>query len=295
MGMAAVESQFHVLAVDDSVIDRKLIERLLKTSACQVTTVDSGSKALEFLGLREHDKNQTNCVSLDNHQESEINLIITDYCMPGMTGYDLLKKIKKVSLSVTRKVASRKSWAQAVETTLARKSRVRVVETTSCRNAGQGEGCLHVTRKSQVQDVEKSSCRNEGQGESASLRNIPVVIMSSENVPSRISRCLEEGAEEFFLKPVRLSDVNKLRPHMMKTKCKSPKQQQQPEIIVAQDNQESIDITYVVPSEENQESDNIVQQQKSQGNSNNNKKRKTIEENLSPDRTRQRLSSLAAI
>ncbi|KAH0721293.1 hypothetical protein KY290_006214 [Solanum tuberosum] len=226
MGMAAVEFQFHVLAVDDSVIDRKLIEKLLKTSACQVTTVDSGSKALEFLGLQENDKNQTNqtCVSLDNHQEAEINLIITDYCMPGMTGYDLLKKIK----------------------------------------------------------------------ESASLRNIPVVIMSSENVPSRISRCLEEGAEEFFLKPVRLSDVNKLRPHMMKTKCKSPKQQQQPEIIVTQDNQESRDITYVVPPEENQESDNIVQQQKSQDNSNNNK-RKAIEENLSPDRIRQRLSSLTAI
>ncbi|XP_004249238.1 two-component response regulator ARR9 [Solanum lycopersicum] len=227
MGMAAVESQFHVLAVDDSVIDRKLIEMLLKTSACQVTTVDSGSKALEFLGLQENDKNQT-CVSLDNHQEAEINLIITDYCMPGMTGYDLLKKIK----------------------------------------------------------------------ESASLRNIPVVIMSSENVPSRISRCLEEGAEEFFLKPVRLSDVNKLKPHMMKTKCKSPQQQQkqEAEIIVTQDNQESIDTTYVVPSQQNQESDNIVQQQqqKSQDNSNNNK-RKAIEENLSSDRTRQRLSSLTAI
>lgn len=27
-----------------------------------------------------------------------MNLIITDYCMPGMTGYELLKKIK-VSLS----------------------------------------------------------------------------------------------------------------------------------------------------------------------------------------------------
>lgn len=31
-------------------------------------------------------------------------------------------------------------------------------------------------------------------------------------------RCLEEGAEEFFLKPVQLSDVNKLRPHLMKGK-----------------------------------------------------------------------------
>ncbi|CAA0359548.1 unnamed protein product [Arabidopsis thaliana] len=27
--------------------------------------------------------------------------------------------------------------------------------------------------------------------------------MSSENVPTRISRCLEEGAEEFFLKPLK--------------------------------------------------------------------------------------------
>jgi len=24
----------------------------------------------------------------------DVNLIITDYCMPGMTGYDLLRKIK---------------------------------------------------------------------------------------------------------------------------------------------------------------------------------------------------------
>lgn len=111
-----------------------------------VTTVDSGSKALEFLGLREsNDPNslETHQVlfffivhlvlfKIYNHllvflnvllvfgfkQEVEINLIITDYCMPGMTGYDLLKKVK----------------------------------------------------------------------ESAAFRSIPVVIMSSENVPARISR-----------------------------------------------------------------------------------------------------------
>nr|GEW77267.1 two-component response regulator [Tanacetum cinerariifolium] len=146
------DSQFHVLAVDDSLIDRKLIERLLKVSSFQVTTVDSGCKALEFLGLHEDDAINANqpSVSPNNNQEVEVNLIITDYCMPGMTGYDLLKKVKK----------------------------------------------------------------------SSSLKNIPVVIMSSENVPSRISRCLEEGAEEFFLKPVGLSDVNKLKPHMMRTKVK---------------------------------------------------------------------------
>jgi CheY-like chemotaxis protein len=35
MVMAAANSQFHVLAVDDSPVDRKLIERLLKTSSYQ--------------------------------------------------------------------------------------------------------------------------------------------------------------------------------------------------------------------------------------------------------------------
>uniref|UniRef100_A0A2N9ILA0 Response regulatory domain-containing protein n=1 Tax=Fagus sylvatica TaxID=28930 RepID=A0A2N9ILA0_FAGSY len=154
MGMVT-ESQFHVLAVDDSIIDRKLIEKLLKTSSYQVTTVDSGTKALEFLGLHEDDQSNQSTISVssNNPQEVEVNLIITDYCMPGMTGYDLLKKIK----------------------------------------------------------------------ESTSFRNIPVVIMSSENVPSRINRCLEEGAEEFFLKPVRLADVHRLRPHIMKTKVKDDK------------------------------------------------------------------------
>ncbi|OIS97798.1 PREDICTED: two-component response regulator ORR9 [Nicotiana attenuata] len=224
MGMAAAESQFHVLAVDDSIIDRKLIERLLKTSSCQVTTVDSGSKALEFLGLQEDDKNHStqSCVSLDNHQEAEINLIITDYCMPGMTGYDLLKKIK----------------------------------------------------------------------ESSSLRNIPVVIMSSENVPSRINRCLEEGAEEFFLKPVRLSDVNKLRPHMMKTRSKS--QQQEAEKIVTEEKIEISSEEVQQPQTESNTEHN--QQQKLQANNNNNK-RKAVEENLSLDTTRPRYSinGLAAV
>ncbi|THU56097.1 hypothetical protein C4D60_Mb11t13670 [Musa balbisiana] len=113
MAVAAEEAQFHVLAVDDSLIDRKLIERLLKTSSpCQVTTVDSGSKALQMLGLRE-DEESTSPVPADKNGSS-------------------------------------------------------------------------------------------------SLKNIPVVIMSSENVPSRTTRCLEGGAEEFFLKPIKLSDMTRL-------------------------------------------------------------------------------------
>ncbi|XP_022139151.1 two-component response regulator ORR4-like [Momordica charantia] len=161
--MAAVvsaEAQFHVLAVDDSLIDRKLIERLLKTSSFNVTAVDSGSKALELLGLvRDRNGGGSSIHSSVSplHQEIEVNMIITDYCMPEMTGYDLLRKIK----------------------------------------------------------------------ESESLKDIPVVIMSSENVPSRINRCLEEGAEEFLLKPVKLSDVNKLKPFICRGKAKEMEQSQQ--------------------------------------------------------------------
>ncbi|KAH7536755.1 hypothetical protein FEM48_Zijuj03G0020200 [Ziziphus jujuba var. spinosa] len=133
-----------------SLIDRKLIENLLKTSSYHV---DSVRKGLEFLGLIEDQQRDAEVptVSPNNlNQDLEVNLIITDYSMPRMTGYDLLRKIK----------------------------------------------------------------------ESKSLKDIPVVMMSSENIPSRIKRCLAEGAEEFFLKPVQMADVGKLRPHMLKKKDK---------------------------------------------------------------------------
>ncbi|XP_061362208.1 two-component response regulator ARR4-like [Gastrolobium bilobum] len=125
----------HVLAVDDSIVDRKVIESLLKVLPCKVTTVDSGLSALQFLGL-ENQEMRNDFVQVD--------LIITDYCMPGMNGYELLKKIK----------------------------------------------------------------------ESSTFREIPVVIMSSENILPRIDSCLKEGAKEFIVKPVKLSDVKRLRNYM---------------------------------------------------------------------------------
>ncbi|KAL6178158.1 hypothetical protein ACLB2K_049677 [Fragaria x ananassa] len=133
------EKELHVLAVDDSIIDRKVIEKLLKISCCKVTAVESGTRALQYLGL---DGEKKSSVGFD---AMKVNLIITDYSMPGMTGYELLKKIK----------------------------------------------------------------------ESSAFREVPVVIMSSENIVTRIDRCLEEGAEEFIVKPVKLSDVNRLKNFMM--------------------------------------------------------------------------------
>ncbi|OWM69870.1 two-component response regulator ARR17-like [Punica granatum] len=128
------DSRPHILAVDDNLLDRKLIEKLLLNSSCKVTTAENGLRALELLGLRD---DQPNCSATG----SKVNMIITDYCMPGMTGYELLKKIKGSSI----------------------------------------------------------------------LKEVPVVIMSSENVPTRINKCLEEGAQMFILKPLKQSDVKKLR------------------------------------------------------------------------------------
>ncbi|XP_010505899.1 PREDICTED: two-component response regulator ARR8-like [Camelina sativa] len=220
MGMET-ESQFHVLAVDDSLFDRKMIERLLQKSSCQVTTVDSGSKALEFLGLRVDDEDP-NVLSTSPHihQEVEINLIITDYCMPGMTGYDLLKKVK----------------------------------------------------------------------ESAAFKSIPVVIMSSENVPARISRCLEEGAEEFFLKPVKLADLTKLKPHMMKTKLKKesekPAKEEESEISKPGIEEEEA-VIEILPLHQELESEQLETMVSSSSN-----KRKAMEEVISTDRSRPKYNDI---
>ncbi|XP_039138653.1 two-component response regulator ORR5-like [Dioscorea cayenensis subsp. rotundata] len=120
--------RMHVLAVDDSSVDRAVISTLLRSSKHRVTAVDSGKRALELLDL-----------------EPNVNMIITDYWMPDMTGFELLKKVKG----------------------------------------------------------------------STEYRQIPVVIMSSENIPTRITKCLEEGAEDFLLKPVRSSDVQRVCSRMM--------------------------------------------------------------------------------
>ncbi|KAJ1288469.1 hypothetical protein BS78_02G091600 [Paspalum vaginatum] len=123
---ADAEAEPCVIAVDDSSVDRALVTALLRRSKYRVTAVDSGKRALEILG-----------------SEPNVSMIITDYWMPEMTGYDLLKK------------------------------------------------------------------------ESSELKQIPVVIMSSENVPTRITRCLEEGAEDFLLKPVRPADISRITTRML--------------------------------------------------------------------------------
>lgn len=142
------------------------------------------------------------------------------------------------------------------------------------------------------------------------------------------NRCLEEGAEEFFLKPVRLSDVNRLRPHMLKTKLKCDKperteedepnsgsqsqaleqqqqQQQQrhqqeqlrplpqqvPTPLQDQDRLQSVPLL-PTPQQEQEQLQLLPPTPPQQSNNN---KRKAMEDGLSPDRTRPRYNGITTM
>ncbi|WOL01255.1 hypothetical protein Cni_G09971 [Canna indica] len=79
--------------------------------------------------------------------EQKVDIILTNYCMPEMTGYDLLKAAK----------------------------------------------------------------------EQSSKKTNPVIIMSSENEPQRISMCRAIRAKDFILKPLRTNDVLRLRDYSQPT------------------------------------------------------------------------------
>lgn len=139
----AAAAAVRVLVVDDSPVDRKVVELLLRNhkggaAPFHVTAVDSGKKAMELLGPKGQGRLDSSAADAN---ELTVDIVLTDYCMPEMTGYDLLKAIKALS----------------------------------------------------------------------SLNPIPVVVMSSENEPQRISRCLTAGAEDFILKPLKSKDVQRLR------------------------------------------------------------------------------------
>lgn len=90
-------------------------------------------------------------------------------------------------------------------------------------------------------------------------------------------RCLEEGAEEFFLKPVKLSDMNRLRSHLLKGKS----QLQENDIQKNQDDQK-----------QKEENDEISSGINSLNCKDSKRKSREIEEELSsPERKRQRFPS----
>ncbi|KAH0865158.1 hypothetical protein HID58_082369 [Brassica napus] len=65
------------------------------------------------------------------------------------------------------------------------------------------------------QQTDSPSTNNE----SSNLKEVPVVILSSENIPTRINKCFASGAQMFMQKPLKLSDVEKLKCHLLN--CRS--------------------------------------------------------------------------
>lgn len=97
-------------------------------------------------------------------------------------------------------------------------------------------------------------------------------------------RCLEEGAEEFFLKPVQLSDMNRLRPHLMKTKSKEEK-----ELLLLQEDEDDESDTNPTPSDDDDDNNN------NSNNNNSGSKRGAMDEDILPEKTRPRLCSTASL
>jgi len=67
-----------ILVADDSSMSRKYIKNLLETHLYQVITADDGDTALDII-----------------NKDPEIKLLITDYNMPRMNGFELVKNIRK--------------------------------------------------------------------------------------------------------------------------------------------------------------------------------------------------------
>jgi len=67
-----------ILVADDSKVSRTYVKRLLETHLYQVITADDGDTALEII-----------------NKDPEIRLLITDYNMPRMNGFELVKNIRR--------------------------------------------------------------------------------------------------------------------------------------------------------------------------------------------------------
>ncbi|MFT6905034.1 MAG: diguanylate cyclase (GGDEF)-like protein [Oleiphilaceae bacterium] len=70
--------EIKILVADDSKVSRNYIRELLKTHRYNVITADDGDTALELL-----------------EQHPDIKLLITDYNMPRMNGFELVKNIRR--------------------------------------------------------------------------------------------------------------------------------------------------------------------------------------------------------
>lgn len=94
------DDSISVLVVDDDELTRKLIQRLLEREFdVQVTMLSNGLESLEYA------------------QDHKPDLIILDLMLPGMNGFEILKKLRKDDLLRDTKVilVSAKSRSEDIE------------------------------------------------------------------------------------------------------------------------------------------------------------------------------------
>lgn len=92
--------RINVLVVDDDELIRKLIQRLLEREFdIHVTTLSNGLEGLEYA------------------QEHKPDLIILDLMLPGLNGFEILKKLRKDKLLKDTKIilVSAKSRSEDIE------------------------------------------------------------------------------------------------------------------------------------------------------------------------------------
>lgn len=66
----------HILVVDDDVEIRRLVGRMLQIKGSEVDLAENGAVALDILG------------------DTEVDLVVSDICMPIMDGHVLLSKMR---------------------------------------------------------------------------------------------------------------------------------------------------------------------------------------------------------
>jgi CheY-like chemotaxis protein len=87
--MSLTRSEFHILLIEDSRADAKIIERALKDEdiSHRLTVIPDGRDALDYLfGLRDE--------SSHTQTDREPDLILLDLNLPGLDGCQVLRQIK---------------------------------------------------------------------------------------------------------------------------------------------------------------------------------------------------------
>ena len=72
------QQDFHILVVDDNAPFRESFAKAVKSTGLSVHTASDGQEALDFL------------------ERKKVDLIFSDIRMPGLSGLDLLKRVKRL-------------------------------------------------------------------------------------------------------------------------------------------------------------------------------------------------------